>query len=63
MKMKKYLLGTGICILAAGMLIVVAVFKLPPINALWAIPVVLVGFGIQISGLYQNRPRPPRWPK
>ena len=58
--MKTYLLGTGICIVAAGIVIVVGVAKLPVVNALWAIPVVLVGIGIQFVGLLQNRPRPPR---
>jgi len=58
--MKKYLLGTGICIVAAGIVIVVGVFNLPQINALWAIPVVLVGFALQMVALYQIRPRRPR---
>ena len=60
--MKTFLLGTGFCIAAAGIVIVVGVFKLPGVNALWAIPVVLVGFAIQLIGFFQNRPRPPRWP-
>ena len=55
--MKRYAIGTGLCILAGLIVIIVAVLKLPTDYVLIAIPVALVGFAIQLSELFRIRPR------
>lgn len=55
--MKKYAIGTGLCILAGLIVFIVAAFKLPTNYVLAAIPIVLIGFGIQLSELFRIRPR------